>query len=50
MLLLAYYAQNYAGIIGASLPKGTSWDEATSNSEKIKPIVLSLAIIEQAGS
>jgi len=26
------------------MPKGTSWDEVTSNSEKIKPVAL--AIIE----
>jgi len=24
------------------VPKGTSWDEATSNSEKIKPVALAV--------
>ena len=29
-----------------SMPKGTSWAEATSNSEKIKPVAVALAVIE----
>jgi len=28
------------------MPKGTYWAEVMSNSEKIKPVTLSLAVIE----